>query len=199
MTGKTRGLRGLARRGARALTATMLGGVAMLGAAHAITIEGAVTALTDGRFEIVYEVDNTSLDEAVQEFSLFFDPAVFEPVADEDVSAPGDWDPVVFGPEPVLGFDDIIIDFLDLSGSGVALGSSVSGFAVVVTLLADSFPDRQDFQIIDPMTFSPVAFGSARLSVDDGPGGEVPIPPAALLFILPAAALCRQFKKGGTA
>lgn len=182
------------RQWGRCLMPAVFGVCAGLLPASAAEIVGEVTDLGGGDYEIAYTV-TPDLDEPVVQFSLFFDPAVYGPIATEDLSAPGDWDPVAFGPEPLLGFDDIVADFLDLSEAGIDSGASLSGFLVRLSVLPGETLGPQMFEFLDPDSFETLATGFTELRFAEPPVSPVPLPAGAVLFAGPLAlVILRKFR-----
>lgn len=154
--------------------------------ATAAQIVGDVTDLGGGDFEITYTL-TPELGAPVTQFSLFFDPAIYAPIATEDLSAPGDWDAVAFGPEPLLGFDDIVADFLDLGFEGVDDGASLGGFVVRLSVLPGASLAPQVFEFVDPDSFETLASGFTALRFAEPPVDPIPLPAGAVLVALPFA------------
>jgi len=142
-----------------------------------------VAEFSPGRWEYTYEVSNIGLPVPVQEFTIWFDFGFCDNLAIE-TSDPlaGDWDEIVWQPEPVLR-DDGAYDARALD-SGIARGQTVAGFAVSFDWLGIGEPGAQFYEIVDPMTFE---------TIDSG--WTIPEPGTLLLFALGGLHLLHR--KGG--
>ena len=84
---------------------------------------------TGGTYQ--WTVFNNSLA-VVEEFSIFFDVAVFATLSNPQ--APMGWDPLVLPPDPLLP-EDGLFDALADPGPGIAQGQSLGGFSVDFTFV----------------------------------------------------------------
>lgn len=107
-------------------------------------------------YQYNYTVHNDTLAVAIEEFSVFFSYAEAENLA---LALPASWDPLITEPDAVLG--DGFVDWLDLSGAGIAVGSSLGGFSVQFDWIGGaSGPGRQLFEVFDPTNFDVLDSGT---------------------------------------
>jgi hypothetical protein len=98
-----------------------------------------------------YTVTNDLLGVPIQEFAVFFDPALYANLSSP--GAPPGWNPLVLQPDPFLP-DDGVFDVLALTLPAAILpGRSLSGFQVAFRFLGVGTPGAQSFEVIDPSTF----------------------------------------------
>lgn len=127
------------------------------GIANAVVIEYTADRIAADTWEYRYTVRNDGAPAiSIDQFSIFFALGVY---ADLAVSgSPGGWDSLVLQPDPGLP-DDGLFDSLALI-SGLASGTSASGFAVQFHYLAPGTPGAQPFDIVDPSTFDTLFSGT---------------------------------------
>jgi hypothetical protein len=118
------------------------------------TIEYTVENLGGNQWQYNYTVDNTGLI-ALDAFTIFFDLGFYENLA--VTSSPGDWDSIVFQPDPGLP-DDGIFDSLALVGA-LEPGDILGGFSVAFDLLVGDSPGDQFFEFYDSATFDLISDG----------------------------------------
>lgn len=128
------------------------------------------TDLGSGQWQYTYDVININLSVPIEEFTIWFDYGLYDNLTIETPNPPaGDWDEIVWQPEPVL-LDDGAYDALTLT-VGIGVGESVSGFAVSFDWLDAGEPASQYYEIIDPGDFH---------TIEDG----YTVPEPATLFLL---------------
>lgn len=140
-----------------------------LSSSYATTIIYGVTNITGNTWEYTYNVANDTLGIDIEEFTIFFDAALYENLS--VTSAPTDWDPLAIQPDPALP-DDGFYDALALV-VGIAPGDSLGGFGVQFDFLGTGAPGSQFFEVIDPFTFA---------TLDSGFTQAIPLPAAIWLF-----------------
>lgn len=140
---------------------------------QAATIEFGVTDLGGDAFQYHYTLINDS-DAPIEQFTIFFDPALYANLTDP--AAPADFDPLVVQPDPILG--DGFFDALSFS-EGLAVGERLSGFSIAFTFLGVGAPGAQFFEIIDPVTFETLSSGFTRAAFVDA---TVPVPGAVIFM-----------------
>ena len=138
-------------------------------AGQATTVSFDVTNISGNTWEYTYNVANDTLGIDIEEFTIFFDVALYENLS--VTSTPAAWDPLVIQPDPGLP-DDGFYDALALV-VGIAPGDSLGGFGVQFDFLGSGIPGVQTFDIVDTSTFA---------TLDSGLTQVVPIPAALWLF-----------------
>lgn len=115
--------------------------------------------LGGGQWKYNYEVENISLTEQIEEFTIWFDYGDYDNLSIETPDPPaGGWDEMVVQPEPVLE-DDGFYDALYLTAP-IDIGESVSGFSVSFDWLGTGNPASQLYHIVDPEHYpDPVCTG----------------------------------------
>lgn len=107
------------------------------------------TDLGSNRWQYTYDVKNINMAGEIEEFTIWFDYGLYENLTIETADPPvGDWDEVVWDPEPVLE-DDGAYDAKTLS-LGIDIDETVSGFAVSFDWLGIGNPGSQEYHIVDP-------------------------------------------------
>lgn len=121
--------------------------------------------LGSGRWQYTYEVLNLNLavdsvPSAIEEFTIWFDDSLYDNlmVTTSGVLA-GEWDQIVWQPEPVVG-DPGAYDALTVgANTGLLPGESVYGFLVAFDWLGSGTPGPQYYEIVDPDTFATIDTG----------------------------------------
>lgn len=149
------------RRPVRAIAAALLllASLFALGRASAAVITYELTPEAGNRWTYQYMVSAAAADPVIEEFTIFFDPALYANL--QLVSAPPGWDALVIQPDQGLPADGFF-DALALA-AGLAPGSSQGGFAVSFDFLGNGRPGAQNFDIVDPLTFATLSSGATRL------------------------------------
>lgn len=136
-----------------------------------------------GRWQYTYEVKNISLPEPISEFTIWFGIGSYDNLAIATQNPPaGNWDEVVWQPEPFLG-DDGGYDAL-AKNLNIGVGEHVYGFAVSFDWLGTGNPGSQFYEIIDHVNFYTIESGYT-----------VPEPATLLLFGLGGAILRKSATK----
>ncbi|MEM7613022.1 MAG: hypothetical protein AAF270_15160 [Pseudomonadota bacterium] len=165
--------------------------------ANAVSITGTLTELGGNDYLVDYTIENTGEVALIEQFSLLFDAALFGGISDAAIAAADGWSGITFGPEPLLGFNDLVVDYLiDSGATGLGVGDLLSGFSVAFTWLGSGdSPISQPFEIIDPATFATLFSGEVAFVA--GGSGDVPVPvsaPSALMLTWAALLLfARRF------
>lgn len=150
--------------------------------AFSTQINYSVLDLGSGRWQYDYEISNISLEEDIEEFTIWFDYGLYSSLSvSTQLPLSNDWDEIVWQPEPVIG-DSGGYDALAL-GLGIGQGESISGFSVTFDWLGIGAPGSQYYEIIDPVTFGTIESGYT-----------VPEPTTCLL-LLAGGLLLRRKKK----
>jgi len=140
-------------------------GLAMSSVAQATIISYSSTNISGNTWENTYSVSNDTLASDIEEFSIYFDLGLYDSLS--LVTAPADWDPIVFDPDPLLP-DDGLYDVLALV-SGIASGDMLSGFSIQFDFLGAGAPGAQFFEVLDPFTFAVLDSGYTQLVVASVP------------------------------
>ena len=134
------------------------------------TITSLATNVTGSTWVYDYTVNNDSLGLAIEEFTVFFDPVLYQTLS--VAGSPVDWDSIVVQPDLQLP-DDGFFDLLALAG-GIGVGSSLSGFSVQFEYMGLGTPGTQPFDIVNPANFQTLESGTTQV---------VPVPAAVWLLI----------------
>lgn len=118
-------------------------------ASMATLITYAVQNVGGNTWQYNYQVENNTLNVAIEEFSIYFDVGLYQNLT--LATAPSGWDPLLIQPDPLLP-DAGFYDALALI-SGIAPLDSLSGFGVQFDFLGVGTPGPQTFEILDPLTF----------------------------------------------
>jgi hypothetical protein len=132
--------------------------VLLTGTAHASLIEFSVANLGANAWRYAYEITNDSLPGGINEFTIHFDRALYSGLSVS--GTPAGWDSLVVQPDPAIPANGFF-DSLALA-QPLALGSSLSGFAVDFIFLGAGTPGVQPFDIVDPATFAVLASGTTQ-------------------------------------
>ncbi|MCF6236576.1 MAG: multicopper oxidase domain-containing protein, partial [Gammaproteobacteria bacterium] len=143
--------------------------------AQAVPVLYQANNLGGSAWEYTYTVNN-DLPINIEEFSTYFDPALYENLVISD--SPMGWDGLAVEPDSNLP-DDGFSDWLTL-GSPINSGDTLGGFSVTFDFIGTGTPGSQLFEILDPMTFDVLSSGSTT---------SVPEPGALVLLVLGLAGL----------
>lgn len=120
-------------------------------------INYAVADLGSDRWQYTYDVTNISLEEEIEEFTIWFGLGSYGNLAIETLDPPaGNWDEIVWQPEEGLGdggYDAVAKDL------NIGVGETVSGFAVSFDWLGTGVPGSQFYEIINPVDFTTIDSG----------------------------------------
>lgn len=146
---------------------------------HATSISYDVQSLGGTTWEYTYTVANDTLGADIEEFTVWFDLALYENLV--ATATPADWDPLVIQPDPGIP-DDGFYDALALV-AGISPGGSLGGFSVRFDYLGAGTPDGQPFDIVDAATFALIDGGNTvRAAAGPGPGPGIPEPATGVLL-----------------
>jgi len=160
--------------------------IAAPGVGHATSISYDVSSLGGTGWEYTYTVANDTLGADIEEFTIWFDLALYGNLV--ATATPADWDPLVIQPDPGLP-DDGFYDALALV-AGIAPGDSLGGFSVSFDYLGSGTPGAQLFEVIDPATFDLLDDGTTvRAAAGPGPSPAIPEPATGLLLGMGLAGL----------
>jgi hypothetical protein len=134
----------------RLVAAMAVSGALLPAAADAALIQYELTSLGGNRWEYAYTVTNDTLGAPLEEFTIFFDVALYENLA--VTASPAGWSSLVVEPDPLLP-DDGFFDALGTAG-GITPAGVVSGFRVAFDFLGVGAPDQQPYHVVDPITFA---------------------------------------------
>ena len=145
--------------------------------AQATMIDYTATQLGGTRWRYDYTVHNDTLGSPLQEFTIYFNEALFANLANESTAS--GWDLLVIQPDkniPAAGFFDGLAP-----GNGLAFGAWVDGFSVSFDYLGTDMPGRQWFGIYEPVTYGEIEKGMTGTAA-------VPLPGTLSLLVLGLAA-----------
>lgn len=152
--------------------------------ATSATIVYETQSLGGNRWEYSYTVTNNSLGAPLEQFTIYFDRAIFSNLA--VTATPPDWDSLVVQPDPELPADGFF-DSLAV-GSGLPIGGGINGFAVSFDFSGPGEPAEQIFEVVDPDTFEVLESGSTP---------AVPAPPAGIAMITALLAVAGRLRRRG--
>lgn len=112
---------------------------------QATIINYTVSPLGGGQWQYDYMVENDSLVDPIAEFTIYFQPNLYENLA--VISSPLDWDPLVIQPDiglPANGFFDALS-----SSAGLLPGGTEGLFSVSFNYLGAGTPYEQVFEVYD--------------------------------------------------
>lgn len=150
------------------LTAALMS-LSIIGSVHATNVAYSLESLSGSEWRYLYTIDNNTLMQSIDEFTLYFDPTRYANLAVQ--SSPSNWDSLVVQPDNAIPADGYF-DSLSLT-NGIAPGAILSGFSVMFTYLGIGTPGPQPFDIVD----------AAFNVIDSGVSTPVPEPTTAWLFV----------------
>jgi hypothetical protein len=156
--------------------------------AAATTISFTTANVSGDIWQYQYSVTNDSLLGPIDEFTIYFDKNGFSNLNVE--ASPAAWDSIAIEPDleiPSDGFFDSLA-----TGSGIAPGATLGGFAVSFQYLGLGTPGSQPFQIVDPSDFNVIDSGLTTPAGVTPPPPSVPEPGSIALMALGLAALARS-------
>jgi hypothetical protein len=155
--------------------------IAASGTAAATVIRYNLMNLDENRWEYRYAVENSTLSEPIEEFSIYFDLGPDSSVLHADLTVtgmPAGWDGLLLRPDPRLPhaglFDALAI------GGGIDSGLALDGFAVQFTWFGVGAPTLQRYEILDPRTFGVIESGFTVEGTP--PPTHIPEPSMLMLF-----------------
>lgn len=151
--------------------------------AAAVSIDYQLTSLAaPSRYEYLYSITNDSLASPLSWFSIDFDTALYdESSLVISTVGLGDWSQLMLASVPGLPAQ---YDAYNTAGTGLAIGSSLTGFKVEFTWLGAGTPGSQAFTVWDPGTLDILDTGTTSASVAPPPPTPLPEPGTALLAFL---------------
>lgn len=126
------------------LTAALMS-LSIVGSGHATRMLYTVESISGSDWRYLYTIDNNTLLQTIDEFTLYFDRTRYANLAVQ--SSPSNWDSLVVQPDNTIPADGYF-DSLSLL-EGIAPGASLSGFSVMFTYLGSDTPGPQPFDIVD--------------------------------------------------
>lgn len=157
---------------------------------NATTVNYELNDLGGSNWEYTYSVQNDTLSQDIEEFTIFFDYGLYSNLS--VTAAPNDWDAITVEPQEILGYpENGFYDALALS-MGVAPGTSIGGFSVSFNWLGSGTPGSQYFEVINPVDFTALDSGMTTASA------AVPEPGSILLIgtgVAGIVGLRKRFKK----
>jgi hypothetical protein len=136
--------------------------------------------LGGGAWRYDYELVNDTLGTPVDEFTIYFDRALFGNL--RDLAGPEGWDLLAAQPDPALP-DDGFFDGLAL-GAALAPGATLGTFSVTFDYFGFDAPGSQRFEFIDSATFTVLGGG---VTSSRTPSTSVPEPSSFALALPPLA------------
>jgi hypothetical protein len=159
---------------ARVLTAVAFFGLfcLYLPSARAVVMTYSAESIGSSDWRYHYTLTNDSLAVDIEEFTVYFDSALYANLAVD--ASPADWDSLVAQPDSGIPADGFF-DSLALV-QGIAPGDSLGGFSVSFTYLGSGTPSAQSFEIVDA-DFNVIADGIST-------SASVPEPETLLLMLV---------------
>ena len=110
--------------------------------------------ISENNWQCTYNVINYDLMPSIREFTIYFDPDLFEDIVINTLPPLSDeWDELIWQPEKQIskagGYD-----VLGLGGIGIQPGNSIEGFSVGFKWIGSGLPNSQPYEIVDPTTFA---------------------------------------------
>lgn len=134
--------------------------------AMATTVSYDLTKLSGNSWQYDFTITNGTLSVPIEEFTLFFDQALFSNL--QATAGPAGWDPVVAQPDPGLP-DDGFVDWAALAG-GIGVGDSLGIFQVRVDFSGAARPGSPFFEVVDPDSFETLDSGGTVPNATPAPG-----------------------------
>ena len=113
------------------------------------TVSYTVENISGNQWMYHYTISNLTFTEGIEEFTIWFDHGKYTDLSNNsDTSLAANWDQIVWQPNDALqnngGFDALALS------DPIAVGESVSGFAVAFTWNGTDEPGRQYYEIVNP-------------------------------------------------
>jgi hypothetical protein len=123
--------------------------------AAAAAITYTATHVAGDRWQLDYRVGATAAEPPIQEFTIYFDALRYSRLA--VAASPAGWDALIVAPDSGLPADGFF-DALALAG-GIAPGTQLAGFSVLLDFAGAGELGAQRFEIVDPSTFAVISAG----------------------------------------
>lgn len=170
----------------------LLGAIAFVGmvwqpAAQATIVQYTVDPISATDWRYNYTLINDSLGVNIDEFTIYFDEALYTNLVVD--ASPVDWDSLVVQPDnsiPANGFFDSLALI-----QGIQPGNILSGFSVTFTYLGFATPGTQVFEVVDS-SFNVIDSGNTqKIPVVVGPPViGIPEPSTYVMLVTGLAILC---------
>lgn len=128
---------------------------------HATTVRYDLSLVSGTTWQYDFSVTNDTLAIPIDEFTIFFDHALFNNL--KLVSNPMGWDPLVIQPDAGLPQDGYF-DWLAV-GAGIGQGQSLGLFSVRLDFGGIAAPGGSLFQVVDPNSFDTLDQGFTTPSI----------------------------------
>lgn len=138
------------RKGLSRFEVVLLMALAWPSASQATNIYYDVSNIGGSRWQYDYTVENDSLADPIQEFTIYFEWDLYENLI--PIAAPAGWDPLVIQPDAGL-YSDGFFDAVEL-GSGLSPGSTSGPFSVSFDYLGAGTPTLQRFDTYRDLNFT---------------------------------------------
>lgn len=162
--------------------------------ANAVIIESELSSLGGSSYQYDFKVINDDLAAGIEQFSVYFDFALYENLS--VVASPADWDSIVIQPDAGLP-DDGFFDSLFLAAP-LTMGDMLDGFSVAFDWLGAAMGPAaggNDFEVFD-FNFNVVASGQTTAVVTPPPPPPPnPIPEPGMLSLFGLALLFAGMRK----
>ncbi len=133
-----------------------LSGLMMAGVHTRMTYS--VEEIGGGRWAYTYMIENITLDESIEEFTVWFPLGQYDNLVPESpAEIVQDWNELFWNPNIILNEDggyDVLANSVVLEA-----GQSVEGFRVSFDWIGVGIPGSQHYEIIDPVTFETIESG----------------------------------------
>ncbi len=144
--------------------------------ASATTIEFTATNINNNRWQYDYTVANDTLGFAIEEFTIYFDLALYDNLT--IAASPAGWDSLVIQSDPNIPADGFF-DSLALV-TGIAPGDTLGSFSVWFDYFGNGTPGAQNWDVVDPISFATLDQGVTQA----GNIMPAPEPPTLALLLL---------------
>jgi len=149
--------------------------------------------LNGNSWQVDYEIQNDTLLNAIESFTLFFNQDLYSNIA--VLSAPAGWDLSVIQPDISIP-DDGYVDGIAGFGGAIPLNGILAGIRVTFDFLGAGAPGTQFFEMYDPDNYFLVDSGNTIVR----PSTPVPVPEPSmallhLLIIIGLSTLAKRRSK----
>lgn len=161
---------------------------------NSTTISYAVKNNSGNHWEYTYSLTNDTSLTSLNEFTVYFDYALYANLA-VGSSTPSGWDPLVVQPDTILGAKQN--GYYDAySVAGLLSGATATGFRVEFDWFGvTTGPGAQAFEIVNPDDFSVIESGTTILAQTSDSSAPVPEPSTMLLTAVGLTGICFYRKK----